>query len=63
MVNPYDWCVANRIVNGSQQTLGWQVDYFIIIHVDAQVNNELADWLNRKSVSYTHLTLPTILLV
>lgn len=47
-VNPYDWCVANRTVNGSQQTVGWHVDDFIITHKVPSVNEELAAWFNTK---------------
>ena len=24
--NPYDWCVANKMINGTQCTIGWHVD-------------------------------------
>ena len=41
-VNPYDWCVANRVINGSQQTVGWHVDDFLVTHRDPSVNEELA---------------------
>eukprot|EP00178_Gracilaria_changii_P013526 TRINITY_DN381_c1_g1_i1.p1 TRINITY_DN381_c1_g1~~TRINITY_DN381_c1_g1_i1.p1 ORF type:complete len:1004 (-),score=118.29 TRINITY_DN381_c1_g1_i1:1292-3985(-) len=47
-VNPYDWCVANRTINGSQQTVGWHVDGFLVTHVDAKVNDELYEWFNAK---------------
>ena len=26
VVNPYDWCVVNKIINGKQCTVGWHVD-------------------------------------
>lgn len=47
-VNPYDWCVANRTVNGSQQTICWHVDDFLISHIDNAVNEELASWFSEK---------------
>ena len=25
-INPYDWCVANKMINGKQYTIGWHVD-------------------------------------
>ena len=25
-INPYDWCVANKMINGKQCTIGWHVD-------------------------------------
>ena len=30
MINPYDRCTANRMVNGKQQTILWHVDDFKI---------------------------------
>ena len=36
-VNPYDWCIANKIVNGSQCTIVWHVDDLKISHVDPEV--------------------------
>lgn len=36
-VNPCDWCGANRMVNGSQQTVGWHVDDFLVTNVDQRV--------------------------
>ncbi len=34
VVNPYDLCIANKIVDGHQLTLRWHVDDLIISHVD-----------------------------
>lgn len=56
-VNPYDWCVANRIVNGRQQTVGWHVDDFIITHEDENVNIGLVDWLQEKYGKLAPLTV------
>ena len=25
-INPYDWCIANKLVNGKQLTIAWHVD-------------------------------------
>ena len=25
-INPYDWCVANKMINSKQCTIGWHVD-------------------------------------
>ena len=44
-INPYDPCVANRMVNGSQQTVCWHVDDVKSSHVDPQVQQEFEDWL------------------
>ena len=40
-LNPYDQCVANRMVNGSQQTICFYVDDNKISHVDPEVNTEV----------------------
>lgn len=47
-VNPYDWCVANRTVDGTQQTVGWHVDDFLATHKNPSVNDELAAWFDDK---------------
>ena len=36
-LNPYDNCVANKMVNGSQLTVAWYVDDLKISHVDKNV--------------------------
>jgi len=33
-VNPYDWCIANKIINGKQYTVLWHVDDINISHMD-----------------------------
>ncbi len=45
-VNPCDWCVANKMVNGEQCTVLWHVDDLKISHVDAAVVESLLDHLN-----------------
>ena len=35
VINPYDWCVANKMINGKQCTILWHVDDLKISHVDA----------------------------
>ena len=34
-VNPYDPCVANKMINGSQMTVTWHVDDFKISHKES----------------------------
>jgi hypothetical protein len=46
-INPYDVCVANRTINGKQQTLTWHVDDVKSSHVDPKVNDEFAHWCER----------------
>ena len=31
-VNPYDPCVANKMINGSQMTVPWHVDDLKVLH-------------------------------
>ena len=47
-VNPYDPCVANRTIEGSQQTVCWHVDDLKSSHVLARVNDKFLEWLNDK---------------
>ena len=37
VLNPYDPCVANKIVDGAQLTVVWHVDDLKVSHVDAGV--------------------------
>ena len=46
-INPYDACVANRIVNGHQQTVVWHVDDLKSSHIDPKVNDEFEKWLEK----------------
>ena len=39
--NPYEPCVQNRMINGSQQTICFHVDDCKVSHVDPKVNDEL----------------------
>jgi hypothetical protein len=45
-INPYDWCVANKMVNGKQCAVPWHVDDLKIPHVDPAVFESLLDLLN-----------------
>jgi hypothetical protein len=47
-VNPYDPCVANRIINGSQQTVTWHVDDLKSSHKNPKVNDLFLQWLEKK---------------
>ena len=43
-INPYDVCVANRMVHNNQQTLVWHVDDVKSSHVDSKVNDDFYNW-------------------
>ncbi len=47
-INPYDPCVANTIINGSQMTICWHVDDLFIGHKDPTVVTSLLNWLARR---------------
>ena len=46
--NPYDPCVANRVVKKQQQTITFHVDDLKSSHKDPRVNDEFVIWLNKK---------------
>jgi hypothetical protein len=47
-INPYDICVANKMVNGKQFTVLWHVDDLKISHVDPAVVDEFIAWARDK---------------
>ena len=47
-INPYDWCVANKTVNGKQLTVVWHVDDMKISHVEEEVVTALINKLNDR---------------
>jgi hypothetical protein len=42
-INPYDRCVANKIINGKQCTIAWYVDDNKLSHVESNVVTEILD--------------------
>ncbi|CAJ1947507.1 unnamed protein product [Cylindrotheca closterium] len=46
--NPYDPCVANKVVNEKQQTIRFHVDDLMSSHMDPKVNDDFAKWLNMR---------------
>ena len=47
-INPYDPCVANKIIDGEQHTLVWHVDNVKASHINLSVNNKFAEWAEMK---------------
>ena len=45
--NPYDPCVANRMINNKQHTITWHVDDIKSSHVEPEVNDKFLLWLNK----------------
>ena len=50
--NPYDMCVCNRLIEGSQQTVRFHVDDLMSSHILSRINDEFLQWLNDKYGSY-----------
>ena len=46
-INPYDKCVANKMINGEQCTILWYVDDNKISHKDPKVVTEVIDMMKR----------------
>jgi hypothetical protein len=44
-INPYDPCVANKMINGQQMSIFWDVDDLCIGHADPKVVTNLLKWL------------------
>ena len=44
-INPYDPCVANRIIEGSQHTICWHVDDVKSSHKSKKVQDDFENWL------------------
>jgi hypothetical protein len=45
-INPYDWCIANKIIDGKQCTFFWHVDDLKISHVSEDVNTDIIKIIN-----------------
>ncbi len=48
IVNPYDPCVANKMIEGKQHTISWHVDDLKASHVDPKVNDQFEEWLQKE---------------
>lgn len=48
ILNPYDSCVANMEINGSQCTILWHVDDIKVSHIDEAVVDDIIDKLQAK---------------
>ena len=50
--NPYDPCVANKLINGKQHTVRFHVDDLLASHVDKNANTRFLAWLNKQYGEY-----------
>ena len=55
-LNPYDLCVANKMVNGFQMTICWYVDDLKVSHMDAdevkKMMNTIEDQFGKMNIVY-----------
>ena len=47
-INLYDPCVANKMIEGKQQTLCFHVDDCKLSHVSSLVNDRMIEWLHQE---------------
>jgi hypothetical protein len=47
-INPYDWCVANKTIDGKQCTILWHVDDLKVSHVDPKVNTTMIGLIDNE---------------
>ena len=47
-LNPYDTCVANKMINGKQCTICWHVDDLKLSHVEQDVLETIYDAINER---------------
>jgi len=52
-INPYDKCIANKMINGKQCTIVWYVDDNKISHVDENVIDDIIEVLEKKFGKFT----------
>ena len=56
-INPYDWCVANKQIDGQQCTLVWHVDDMKISHCDSKVVDRIIKMLEAEFGKEAPLTI------
>jgi hypothetical protein len=56
-LNPYDSCVANKMINGKQCTVGWHVDDAHLSHVDPKVVDVIIGLMNAEFGKEAPLTI------
>ena len=52
-INPYDPCIANKMVNGKQMTIAWHVDDLKVSHKHEKEVDKFIAWLESKYGSDT----------
>ena len=44
-LNPYDPCVANKMIGGKQITICWNVENLKVSHVDPKEVTKFMEWI------------------
>ena len=57
IINPYDSCVINKIINGTQCTIIWHVNDLKLSHIKQSVLEDIANKLNLKYGQVTPLVI------
>ena len=47
-INPYDWCIANKDIEGSQCTIVWHIDDLKISHKSLKVVDDIISSLKKE---------------
>ena len=56
-INPYDWCVVNKTIDGKQCTIVWHVNNLKISHVDPDVVTSIIKSLEAEFAKDAPLTI------
>ena len=48
VLNPYDRCIVNKVIDGKQCTIAWHVDDCVVTHVDKSVLGEFTKTMINK---------------
>ena len=56
-INPYEWCVTNKLIQGSQCTVLWHIDDLKILHIDSNAVDAVIILLHNEFGQEGPLTL------
>jgi hypothetical protein len=56
-IKPYDWCVANKMIDGKQCTVLWHVDDLKISHINPDVNTSIVELIKAESGKESPITI------
>ena len=47
-INPYELCVANKVINGKHCTISWYVEYLKVSHVEETFLKYIIKQINKS---------------